>query len=50
MEMLPLCQGGLDGGNFPLVAAADQPLRRRKKGSASAAASENYIKIRASIF
>jgi hypothetical protein len=45
MEMLSLCQGGVDGvdgGDFPLVAAADQPLQRWKKGSASAAASENY--------
>jgi hypothetical protein len=53
MEMLPLRQGGVgavDGGDFPSTATADQPLRRRKKGSASSAASENCRKIRASFF
>jgi hypothetical protein len=49
----PLHQGGVDGvdgGDFPLAAAADQHLWRRKKGSASATASKNYRKIRASPF
>jgi hypothetical protein len=53
MEVLPLRQGGVggvDGSDFPLAAAADQSLQRRKKGSASATASENYRKIRASLF
>jgi hypothetical protein len=53
MEMLPLCQGGVDGvdgGDFPPAAVADQPLRRRKKGSASTAASKNYREIRVSLF
>jgi hypothetical protein len=53
MEILPLRQGGVnsvDGSDFPPAAAADQPLQRRKKGSASTAALENYRKIRASIF
>jgi hypothetical protein len=53
MEMLPLCQGGVggvEGVDFPAAAAADQPLWRRKKGSASATTSENYRKIRASLF
>jgi hypothetical protein len=53
MEMLPLCQGGVggvNGGDFPPAAASDQPLWRRKKGSTSAAASENYRKIRVPLF
>jgi hypothetical protein len=53
MEMLPLHQGGVggdDGGDFPLAAAADQPFQRWKKGSASAVASKNYGKNRASLF
>jgi hypothetical protein len=53
MERLPQHQGGVggdDGGNFPLAAAAHQPFRRWKKGSASVAASENYGKIFASLF
>jgi hypothetical protein len=53
MEILPLCQGGVDGvdgSDLPPAAKADQPLRRRKKGSASAVASENYRKIRVSPF
>jgi hypothetical protein len=43
----PVRQGvdGDDGSNFPLVAAADQPFRRWKKGSTSVAASYNYGKI-----
>jgi hypothetical protein len=53
MEMIPLCQGGVggdDGGDFPPAAPADQPFQRWKKGSTSAAASENYGKNRASLF
>jgi hypothetical protein len=52
MEM-PICQGGVggdDGGDFPSVAAAHQPFRRWKKGSASAVALENYGENRASHF
>jgi hypothetical protein len=52
MEMLPPTQegvGGDDGGNFPDVAATDQPFRRWEKGS-TAAASKNYGKTRASLF
>jgi hypothetical protein len=36
MEMLLLCQGGVDGDNgadFPPAAATDQPFRWWKKGS-----------------
>jgi hypothetical protein len=53
MEMLPLRQGGVDGvdgSDFSPATAADQPLWRRKKGSASTTALENYRKIRASLF
>jgi hypothetical protein len=53
MKMLPLHQGGVsddDGGDFPPAAAADQPFRRWKKGSASAAASKNHGKNMASFF
>jgi hypothetical protein len=52
MEMIPLCQGGVegvDGSDFPKAAVADQSLWRWKKGSSSAAASENYEKNRASL-
>jgi hypothetical protein len=42
--------GGVDGGYFPSASASDQPLWRRKKGYASVAASENYRKIRVSLF
>jgi hypothetical protein len=40
---------GVDGGDFPLADVADRPFWRRKKGSAFAAASENYRKIRVSL-
>jgi hypothetical protein len=49
----PLHQGGVDGvdgGDFPLVALANQSFRRWKKGSASATSSKNYEKNRASLF
>jgi hypothetical protein len=52
-EILPLCQGGVggdDSGDFAPVAAADQPYRGWKKGSASAAPLENYGKNMASLF
>jgi hypothetical protein len=51
MEIPSLHQGGVDGvngGDFPPMAAVDQPFRRWKKGSASA--SENYGKNMVSPF
>jgi hypothetical protein len=53
IDMLPLCQGGVDGddgGDFHPAAVADQPFWRWKKGSASAAALENYGENRVSLF
>jgi hypothetical protein len=46
--LLPtLSKSGDDGSDFPPATAADQPFRRWKKGSASAAASEKYGKNKA---